>query len=301
MEELEALIILNNISGLGASTLRILIEHFGSALKILDLSGAELSKHQRVKTETAHRIASWEGNNVWKKDLFLVDKHQIDLISYTDSRYPKRLLEISDFPLVLYVKGKLNSDDQHSIAIVGTRMASDYGKTMATEISRSLAQMGFTIVSGLARGIDTVAQESALFTGRTVSIMGSGLMSIYPPENMELAERIIKNGAIVSEFPMESLPDKRHFPQRNRIVSGITMGTVLIEAPIKSGAMNTMLKAQSQGRPIFAVPGRADVESYKGNNSLIKKGEARLVESAQEIAEYFDDLFTNYQGVINNG
>jgi DNA processing protein len=172
---------------------------------------------------------------------------------------------------------------------------------MAETISKDLAANGFTVVSGLARGIDTAAHRGAVAAGRTIAVIGSGLADIYPPDNRELARIIAERGALLSEFSMATPPDRQNFPQRNRIVSGFTLGTLLIEAPVKSGAMITMDKARLHHKKLFALPGRADAESFKGNHLLIKDGQAHLIENAADILAHFDSLFTVKQPSVFNG
>ena len=162
---------------------------------------------------------------------------------------------------------------------------------MARKISGEISRSGFTIISGLARGIDTAAHEAALEKGRTIAVLGSGFHHLYPKENERLAEQIIENGALISEFPMSTPPDRQHFPQRNRIVSGMTLGTILIEAPLQSGAMITCSQAYNLGRPVFALPGRADYEYFQGNHHLIKTRQAGLIENSKDVIIHFSDLF----------
>ncbi|MFQ5729292.1 MAG: DNA-processing protein DprA, partial [Waddliaceae bacterium] len=232
----------------------------------------------------------WESDFSWEKNLDLTKRLDVQIIPYTSPSYPRRLLELPDHPILLYVMGDLRGADQHSIAVVGTRRASVYGLEMAEKISRDLAAYGYTVVSGLARGIDTAAHQGALKKGRTVAVIGSGLANIYPKENLELAKHITNKGALISEYPMTTPPDRQNFPQRNRIVSGITMGSLLVEAPERSGAMITMNKAWGQGKKLFALPGRIGT-NFCGNHQLIKQGKAQLIESAAEIDQDFGNLF----------
>jgi len=187
----------------------------------------------------------------------------------------------------------MTAADQNGIAVIGTRQATLYGLEMAKKIAEDLAAVGFTVISGLARGIDTAAHAGALHArkGRTIAVIGSGLTNVYPRENIELSEAVANQGALISEFPMETPPDRQNFPQRNRIVSGMTMATVLIEAPLQSGAMITVEKALMQKRQVFALPGRADHENFRGNHQLLKQGKAHLVENADDIINSFNDLF----------
>lgn len=290
MQETEAFAVLTSIPQLGTIKIRLLLQEFGSALKAL-----EASKDQIKNLPGFDRILpywdQWRENKAWQYDLALIKKLGTQLIPFTSPFFPKSLLELADHPTLLYVQGDLKPQDQRSIAIVGTRQASIYGNAMAEQISKELASHGFTIISGLARGIDTAAHRGALEKGRTLAVIGSGLADIYPPENQSLAKEISRKGALISEFSMATPPDRQNFPQRNRIVSGMTLATLLIEAPIKSGALITMEKAYAQKRQLFALPGRADNENFRGNHLLIKNGKAKLVENAADIICHFEGLF----------
>ena len=289
MNELEALIILTTLLR-SAPKVIYLINHFGSALATLK---EPLTKIAELPGFNAELLSFWKKGleeKVWKEDLARIERLNVHVISFKDAGYPKKLLEISDFPPVIFVKGHLYKSDYRSLAIVGTRQASIYGLEMAKEISKKLARAGFTIVSGLARGVDTAAHEGALEAGRTLAVLGSGLGCIYPSENSLLAQKISEQGAVLSEFSINAPPEKFNFPRRNRIVSAMTMGTILIEAPLKSGAMLTAERALAQGRPLFTIPGRADLDSFKGNHCLIKTGRAKLIENAEDVIQYFDDL-----------
>lgn len=290
MHETEAFAVLNSIPYLGAIKIRSLLETFGSALNSLEAPIIHLEKIPGFDRILPH-WSQWRKNSVWQNDLALVNKLGAQLIPFTSSLFPKSLLTLSDHPVLLYVQGELKPQDLRSIAVVGTRHASIYGNEMAHQISKDLALHGFTVISGLARGIDTAAHRGALEKGRTVAVIGSGLADIYPPENRALAEEISRKGALVSEFGMATPPDRQNFPQRNRIVSGMTLATLLIEAPIKSGAMITMDRALQQKRKLFALPGRADSENFRGNHHLIKTGKAHLVENAADILCHFESLF----------
>lgn len=291
MTELEALVILGSIPFVGSIKARQLIYTYGSASASLEIEKAEIQELPGFGPKIADSWGNWKKDRRWRRNLDLVHSEKVTLIPYSDPSYPKKLLEISDHPLLLYVQGTLKPIDQKGIAVVGTRQASIYGLELAEHISGDLASRDYTIISGLARGIDTAAHKGALSQGRTLAVIGSGLADIYPKENMRLAEEIAENGAVISEFPMETPPDRQNFPQRNRIVSGMSMGVVLIEAPLKSGAMITMEKAKDQQRQLFALPGRVDNPNYAGNHALIKGGHAQLIENAADIAAYYGDLF----------
>lgn len=225
--------------------------------------------------------AGLESDEKWKKDYELVQKSGVSLISYQDPCYPESLLALPDFPPLLYVMGKLEKVPH--VAIIGTRAASIYGKEVAMRFGEELAASGITVVSGLARGIDTAAHMGALRGGKTAAIVGSGLSNLYPRENRVLAEKIAENGAVISEFPMATPPLREHFPRRNRLISGLSLGLCLIESPLKGGSMITMERGEKQGKKLFALPGRVDWPTFQGNHALLKERRAELVESSQEI------------------
>ncbi len=301
MEELEALIVLTGMPYLGSIKIRLLVQHFGTALRAIQAPLQEIEQLPGFGPKILEYWNEYLKNQAWKNNLALIEQHHAEIITYQDPKYPKRLLELSDYPILLYIKGSFTKrDQQRSIALVGTRHASLYGIEMAKKISNELAQAGFTIVSGLARGIDTAVHQGALETGRTLAVLGSGLANIYPTENKVLAEAIMQHGAIISEFPMHTAPDRTHFPQRNRIVSGMTMATILIEAPQKSGAMLTAGKANDQGRPVFVLPGRADIENFRGNHQLIKENKGILIENSHDVINFFEDLIPLSKSITKN-
>lgn len=217
-----------------------------------------------------------------------IDKAQkagIKLLCMGDEDYPEALKNIHDPPAVIYIKGQLLSADKKAIAVVGTRVPTPYGLRIAQRLASELAQLGITVISGLALGIDAAAHEGALEAkGRTLAVLGSAVDEIFPKQNQKLAERIIENGALVSEFVLGTKPDHWTFPQRNRIISGLSLGTIVIEGGYKSGAMITAKLALDQGREVFAVPGNVELEQSKGPHWLIKQG-AKLTESIDDVLE----------------
>ncbi|MBI4555148.1 MAG: DNA-protecting protein DprA [Planctomycetes bacterium] len=223
-------------------------------------------------------------------ELRLAEEHGVRLLARNDKDYPHNLKFIYDPPPVLYVKGELRPQDVLSMAIVGSRLCTYYGQIQAERFAGVLGHAGFTIVSGLARGIDTSAHSGALKAGaRTIAVMGCGLARIYPRENVELAERISKEGAIVSELPMLTPPDRTNFPPRNRLISGLSLGVVVIEAGQRSGSLITAHWALEQGKEVFALPGQIDSPSSRGTHKLIKEG-AKLVEDVSDILEELGPL-----------
>jgi len=219
-----------------------------------------------------------------EKEIEEAKKENIKIIDFFSPFYPSLLKEIPSPPLVLYVKGKREVLTKFCFAIVGTRLASLYGKMMAEKIASTLASLGLVIVSGLARGIDTYAHQGALKEGITVAVLGSGLLNIYPKENISLAKKITEKGAVISEFPLRMPPFRRNFPQRNRIISGVSYGVLVVEAPGRSGALITARFALEQNREVFALPGEAFSPTSKGTHFLIKEG-AKLVDSLEDILE----------------
>jgi len=273
LEEIEAFVVLRHVPFFGPIKIRHLVDSYGSAQAVL--------KNSQGKTLEA--ISLTLKSDSWKKDLEAVERKKICLISYKDPSYPSSLFQLSDFPPLLYVWGNLVPEDSCSIGIVGTRACSSYGYEMAKKIASELTFMGCCVVSGLARGIDTAAHIGALENGRTLAFIGSGLNDIYPKENLSLAKEIVKKGALISEYPMNTAPRSYHFPSRNRLISAFSKGLFLAEAPLKSGAMITVKQAISLQKPCFVLPGRADIESFQGNHDLLKKAQARLVENASEM------------------
>jgi DNA processing protein len=215
---------------------------------------------------------------------------QVALLTFVDADYPPLLRWIAEPPPVLYVRGTLQPAHEFAVAVVGSRKPSPYGKMVAQRFSTALAQQGYTVISGLARGIDRVAHDSALQAGgQTLAVLGSGMNVIYPPENRRLFEQICVNGAVMSEFPFNTKPDRWNFPRRNRIISGLALGTLVVEATIRSGSLHTARHALEQGREVFAIPGRIDAPGSQGTNQLIKQG-AKLVETLDDIVEEFPEI-----------
>jgi DNA processing protein len=236
------------------------------------------------------KLATIQQNSTFVREVERLQKMPISVLTLVDPAYPHHLRWIPDPPLALYVRGVVQPADHLALAVVGTRKPSNYGKVMAQRLSTEIVQHGFTIVSGLARGIDSITHQGALQAGgRTLAILGSGINVIYPPENRRLFEAICDYGAVLSEFPLDTKPDRWNFPRRNRIISGLSLGTLVIEAAVSSGALLTARHALEQGREVFAVPGRVDMPSSQGTNKLIKNG-AKLVEGIADILEEFPEI-----------
>lgn len=271
--KIKPLIILLHTRGIGRAKGWKLIQEFGSAQKVIE---AGFDSKKRLLFGQFEVLE-------WEKDLELAEKHNIQLIAYDDALYPKAFKDLSDFPLLLYVKGDFNLN-YPSIAVIGTRNATLYGKQMAEKISFELASAGVCVVSGLARGIDTAAHIGALKAqGKTLAILGSGLGQVYPKENGSLAKEIAGSGAVISEFPLQTPPSKELFPRRNRLVSGLSLGVCLIESPLEGGGMLTMNLAEKQNKALFALPGRVDWPTFEGNHLLIKEKKAQLIEKGSDL------------------
>lgn len=288
MTEREALIALNMLPRIGPIRVSRLIERFGSAAGVLAAPESRLRSIEGIGNETGAIIHRWEDHTDLGREIADAAQREIAILTPEDALWPAPLREIPDAPVVLYVWGSLEDRDRHALAVVGSRRTTHYGRDCAHKLSFQLAGAGFTIISGLARGIDTAAHEGAIAArGRTVAVLGSGLAKIYPPENMALAEMIADGrGALVSEFPLLTSPDQQTFPQRNRIVAGWCSGLLVIECPRRSGALITANLANEYGRQVYAVPGPIDRPSSEGCNNLIRNG-APLVSDGSQI---LDDL-----------
>ena len=257
MDSREAFIALNLIEGVGPVRARSLLEHFGDAPKILAASKHELTRVRNIGDDTAEKIHDWEKSIDLAGELKRITDYGCHVLIQSDENYPASLREIYDPPLCLYVKGELTAKDKNCVALVGSRMTTHYGIETARKLAYQLAYTGVTVVSGGARGIDTAAHQGALSgKGRTIAVLGTGINLVFPTENAELFDRIASNGAVITQFPFNRPADKQSFPIRNRIVAGMTLGTVVVEANLSSGALITANFATEYGRQIFAVPGR---------------------------------------------
>jgi DNA processing protein len=291
MESREALLALNLIENVGPVRVRQLLEFFGDAPAILRASRHQLLQVRGIGEETAESIAAWEKNVDLNAELKRVADFGCRIVIQADAEYPPLLRQIYDPPVVLYVKGDLLAKDKNPMAMVGSRMTTHYGIEAARKLAYQLAYLGVTVVSGGARGIDSAAHQGALAAnGRTIAVLGTGINVIWPAENKDLFDRIAANGAVISQFPFNRGGAKTSFPIRNRIVAGMTLGTVVVEANLTSGALITANFANEYGRQVFAVPGRIDSPRSKGCHDLIKKG-AKLCEGAEDILSEFEYLF----------
>ncbi|MFN3408791.1 MAG: DNA-processing protein DprA [Limisphaerales bacterium] len=291
MDSREALVALNLIEGVGPVRVRQLLEFFGDAAAVLQASKAQLLQVRGIGEDTAAAIANWENSVDLAGELRRIADYGCRIVIPTDPEYPPLLREIYDPPVVLYIKGTLTDRDRNAVAIVGSRQTTHYGLETARKLGYQLAYTGVTVVSGGARGIDTAAHQGALSgKGRTIAVLGTAINIVFPPENAELFERIAAQGAVISQFPFNRNGDRQSFAIRNRIVAGMTLGTVVVEANLTSGALITANFATEQGRQVFAVPGRIDSPRSKGCHDLIKKG-AKLCEGVEDILSEFEYLF----------
>jgi len=269
----------------GPVTFGRLLQRFGSVDAVLGASVSGLTKVEGIGSKTAERIAASRDKFDACAELELAAKLGVWLLHMEDPRYPALLKQIYDPPPVLYVKGALTREDTLGVAIVGCRRCSLYGQEQASRFAHFLAAAGFTVVSGMARGIDTAAHSGALAAqGRTIAVQGCGLSRIFPPENAKLFELISASGACISELPLRAEPLAEHFPPRNRIIAGLSLGTIVVEAGLRSGALITAQTALESNREVMAVPGKIDSPLSQGPHSLIKQG-AKLIESVEDIME----------------
>jgi DNA processing protein len=276
---------LRSVRGVGPRTARLLLERFGTAEEIFRQSEEALVKAGVTKT-VAQSITSFADFSPLEKEFCELPKVGGRLVRWTDADYPINLRQIADPPPYFFLRGTLIADNPKCVAVVGARAASDAGRRMAQRLGLELAAKGFTVVSGLARGIDAEAHQGALeVQGTTIAILGSGVDVIYPPENRKLAETILETGgALISELPMGTPPIAENFPARNRLISGMCLGVVIVEAAEKSGSLITARMALEQNRQVFAVPGSPLNGKTRGSNRLIKDG-ARLVDCVEDVLE----------------
>ena len=292
-DELRYWLGLNGLASVGAVRMRYLIEHFGSAKEAWAAKAGALVEAGLSRTLSDRMVEQRPSMQLETlvEQLRLV---KADVVTYLDDTYPVALHNLPDAPAMLYVRGQLSSADEKALAVVGTRKATRYGRDAAHFLSSEVAQRGVTIVSGLAQGIDAAAHEGALDGGgRTIAVMGNGIDHFYPRANQDLARRIVEHGAVISEFPIGTAPQRANFPRRNRIISGLSLAVMVVEAPERSGALITAETALEQGRDVFAVPANIFNNAGKGTNRMIQEG-ARLISSPEDI---LDELNMTYERV----
>jgi DNA processing protein len=268
----------NLVKGIGAVRFKALLDHFGDAQVAWEAPAQELSAAgltNRIIDNLVQVRASVDLNAIWEE----LAAKQVNLVTWPDENYPRRLKEIDQSPPVLFVRGELCTADEWAVAVVGTRRISSYGRQVAEQVGAFLAHNGVTVVSGLARGVDSAAHQAAMNAGgRTLAVLGCGVDRIYPPENRRLAQQIIESGAIISDYPLGTQPESYNFPPRNRIISGLSIAVVIVEAGESSGAVITSTFAAEQGREVFAVPGNIYAPQSKGTNKLIQQGAHPLLQ-----------------------
>ncbi len=292
MTDHQAYIILNLLNGIGPARANALIEFCGSPAEIFNRSVQDLTRIRGISESLAEKLLNWEKNTPYEKEMEMAENGGVTLLTPADDDYPQPLREIHDAPLCLYVRGVIPPEiTQRSIAMVGTRNTSVYGAGMARHLAESAGYAGWVTVSGLAVGIDTIVHRATLDAGgKTIGVLGGGLARFHPQENIPLARDIVANGgAVITEFPMTFTPSRHSFPMRNRIISGLSLGTLVVEAGVNSGSLITAAQAIEQGKRVFAVPGEADASGSNGCNALIRKG-AVLVENFDHILEEYEFL-----------
>jgi len=271
----------NLVKGIGAVRFRALLNAFGDPKSAWEASPEALRAaglSEKLSANVAKLRAQVALDKAWEQ----IQSRDIQVLTWDDEAYPRRLKEIDQPPPVLYLRGSLLAEDEWAVAIVGTRRATTYGRQVAHELSSVLARNGVTVVSGLARGVDSIAHQAAVNTGgRTIAVMGTGVEQIYPPENRRLAEQIMQQGALVSDYPLGTPPDGVNFPPRNRIISGLALAVVVVEAGLTSGALITASFAAEQGRDVFAIPGNINAPQSQGTNRLIQDGAIPLLNPQQ--------------------
>ncbi len=285
MTERDYWIAFNMIDGVGTARFLKLREYFGTAEKAWHAGEKELARVEGIGSIIASQIVNGRQRIDVNNELIKIRQHNISVLTLGDEAYPALLREIYNPPMVMYVWGTIHKEDEKAVAMVGSRRATSYGRDMAVKIADEFVKSEITVVSGMAAGIDSCAHWAAIKGGgRTLAVLGCGLDVVYPPQNRELMQEIASNGAVLSEFPLGTKPEARHFPRRNRVISGLSLGTVVIEAAQKSGSLITADFALEQGREVLAVPGSVHSKNSKGTHALIKQG-AKLIENAADVLE----------------
>ena len=278
------------VPGVGPRLRQALLECFETPSDVLAAALNDLRRVPGIGPKLAGSIAAARDNVDAEAQIELCEANGIAILVVNDPAYPRVLQEIPDPPAVLFVRGEITADDALAVAIVGSRHATQYGKMQAERLAGALARAGMTVVSGLARGIDGAAHRGALSAGgRTIAVLGSGVLNIYPPEHVQLADEVSASGAVISEMPPHFAPIGGSFPQRNRIITGLSMGVIVVEAAERSGALISARHAMEQNREVFAVPGRVDSRMSRGCHRLLRDG-AKLVESIDDVLEELGPL-----------
>jgi DNA processing protein len=289
--ERRALLGLSLVAGVGPQRLRALLAAFEAPSAVFRASRTALTKVDGVGPQTAEAILAFDDRAAVEQELTRAEELGATLVSPWDDRFPDRLREIYDPPAYLWMRGTLPSTDAPMITVVGTRRCTDYGRAQAHHLSGELVRRGFTVVSGLAYGVDAAAHKGALDAGgRTLAVLGSGVGRIYPQKHAGLARRIAKSGAVLSEYGLDAKPDAPNFPERNRILSGLSLGTLVVESYSEGGSLITARFALEQNREVFAVPGRITKATSRGTNRLIQRGHAKLVMDVDDLLEELPNI-----------
>jgi len=289
--EQRALIGLSLVSGVGAQRMRALLATFDTPSSVFQASRSALTQVDGIGPQTAEAILTFDDRAAVEQEMERAEKLDATLLSPWDERFPDRLREIYDPPAFLWMRGALRPTEGPMITIVGTRRCTDYGRTQAHHFAAELTRRGFTVVSGLAYGVDAAAHRGALDAGgRTLAVLGSGVGRIYPQKHTGLAERITEHGAVLSEYGLDADPDASNFPERNRILSGLSLGTLVVESYSKGGALITARLSLEQNREVFAVPGAVTKDSSRGTNRLIQRGHAKLVLEVEDLLEELPEV-----------
>ena len=283
-DEVEALVALSLVNGIGPGRIRSLIATLGAATAVFAASEKRLATVPGIGPATARAIRSFRDFPRVRDQLARARRVGARMLPFGSNRYPALLRETFDPPAFLWIRGTMTEMDARSVAVVGTRRPTDYGSRVTRTLSAGLARAGITVVSGLAYGVDVIAHRAALEAGgRTIAVMGSGVDRIYPPHHARLAADIVRNGALLSEYPMGAAPDAPNFPRRNRLISGLTLGTLVVEAYPTGGALITAELALEQNREVFAVPAAIDNDAGRGTNALIRDGQAKLTTCVEDV------------------
>lgn len=311
MDELKHLLFLTKIDGLGTVRIKRLIDKFGKASEVFKSSIAELSEIENISDKTAKVILKsyssfTDFDDDFNECIKNAERQNIRILALHDDDYPELLKRIYDPPVILYVKGNYDAGLLiNSIGIVGTRKPTDYGKKMSERFAEELSSAGIAVISGFARGVDTYAHKAVLknknASAITAAVFGCGVDMIYPPENKSLYEEMCEKGLLISEYEISSIPDAVNFPKRNRIISGISLGTIVIESDVDGGALITARTALDQSREVFAVPGYVTSKVSHGTNALIKNGQAKLTENLDDILEEISNKLTGLKLSSSNG
>lgn len=284
------------VKGIGPQTASALVERFGSIEEVMEARGGELARVPRVGWKLADEIVMVRESDEAQREIERAEELGVHLVSIESPDYPEGLKYIHYPPILLYMRGEWTREDLLAFAVVGSRRCSYYGRSQAERLARGLAARGITVVSGLAVGIDSAAHRACLKAGgRTIAVLGSGLARIYPRHNESLADQVAEQGALISEFPMLAAPEATNFPRRNRLISGLSLGVIIVEAGRRSGALITANWALEQGKEVFAVPGEAGSHLSRGTNRLIRTG-AKLVEEVEDVLEEFPDIQEKLSG-----